>query len=102
LEPVFSEHTENQDMTKHQNGRVRITVNYGYDIHSLEVPASTWLQIQCGEAVTVQGQGFSVEGEFSQDEWAFNVRERGSLQVTAEGARDIFDGVLADISVAEL
>ena len=89
-------------MTKHQNGRVRLTVNYGYDIHSVEVPASTWLQIQGGEAVTIEGQGFSVEGEFSQDEWAFNVRERSSLQVTAEGARDIFDGVLADISVAEL
>jgi hypothetical protein len=89
-------------MTKHQNGRVRLTVNYGYDIHSVEVPTSTWLQIQGGEAVTVQGQGFSVEGEFSQDEWAFNVRSRRSLQVTAVGARDIFDGVLADISVAEL
>jgi hypothetical protein len=89
-------------MTKHQNGRVRLTVNYGYDIHSVEVPASTWLQIQGGEAVTVQGQGFSVEGELSQDEWAFNVHRRSSLQVTAVGARDIFDGVLADISVAEL
>jgi hypothetical protein len=102
LNPVFSGHGENQDMTKHQKGRVRLTVNYGYDIHSVEVPTSTWLQIQGGEAVTIEGQGFSVEGEFSQDEWAFNVRERGSLQVMAEDAREIFDGVLADISVAEL
>lgn len=89
-------------MTKHQNNRVRLTVNYGYDIHSVEVPASTWLQIQGGEAMKVSGQGFSVEGEFSQDEWAFNGRGRGSLQVTAEGAFDIFDGVLGDITVAEL
>jgi hypothetical protein len=66
-------------MTKHQNGRVRLTVNYGYDIHSIEVPASTWLQIQGGESMTVRGQGFFVEGEFSQDEWAFNVRGRGLL-----------------------
>jgi hypothetical protein len=89
-------------MTKHQNRRVRLTVNYGYDIHSVEVPASTWLQIQGGEAVSVQGQGFSVEGEFSQDEWAFNVRGRGSLQVTAEGAFDIFDGAVGDLTVEEL
>jgi hypothetical protein len=89
-------------MTKHQNGRVRLTVNYGYDIHSVEMPASTWLEIQGGEAVTVQGQGFSVEGVFSQDEWAFNVRGRGSLQVTAEGAFDIFDGAVGDLTVKEL
>jgi hypothetical protein len=89
-------------MTKHQHGRVRLIVNYGYDIHSVEVPASTWLQIQGGEAVSVQGQGFSVEGEFSQDEWAFNVRGRGSLQVTAEGAFDIFDGAVSDITAEEL
>jgi hypothetical protein len=89
-------------MTKHQNRRVRLTVNYGYDIHSVEVPDSTWQQIQGGEAVSVQGQGFSVEGEFSQDEWAFNVRGRGSLQVTAEGAFDIFDGAVGDLTVEEL
>ena len=89
-------------MTKLQNRRVSLTVNYGYDIHSIEVPVSTWLQIQDGEAVSLQGQGFSVEGEFSQDAWAFNVRGRGSLQVTAEGAFDIFDGAVSDITVEEL
>lgn len=65
-------------MTKHQNGRVRLTVNYGYDIHSVEVPASTWLQIQGGEAVTVQGQGFFIEGVESQDVWTFNSPEAGA------------------------
>ncbi len=89
-------------MTKHQDGRVRLTVNYGYDIHSVEVSASTWLQVQGGQAMSVQGQGFSVEGEFSQDEWAFNVRGRGSLQVTAEGAFDIFEGLVSDITVEYL
>ena len=89
-------------MNKHQNGRVLLTVSYVYDIHSVEVPASTSLQIQGGKALTVQGQGFSVEGEFSQDEWAFNVRGRSSLQVTAEGARDIFDGMLTDVTAEEL
>ena len=86
-------------MTKHKDGRVRLTVNYGYDIHSTEVPVSTWLQIQGGESMTVRGQGFFVEGELSQDEWAFNVRGRGTLQVTGEGAFDIFDGLVSDITV---
>ena len=85
---------ENQGMTNHHNGRVLVIVSYGYDIHSVEMPASTWLNVQSGEALAVQGQGFSADGEFSQHEWAFNVRGRGSLQVTAEGARDIFDGML--------
>jgi len=89
-------------MTNYQNGRVCLTVNYGYDIHSVVVPAGSWLQIQGGAPMTVQGQGFSVEGEFSQDEWAFNVRERGSLQVTAEGAFDIFDGAVSDLTVEDL
>jgi hypothetical protein len=65
-------------MTKHQNGRVRLTVNYGYDIHSIEVPASTWLQIHGGEAVNVQGQGFFIEGVESQDVWTFNSPEAGA------------------------
>ena len=86
-------------MSEYQDGRVRLTVSYGYDIHSVEVLASTWLQIQCGEAVTVQGQGFSVEGEFSQDEWAFNSGESCSVQVTAEGGFVIFNGSLTDIVV---
>jgi len=89
-------------MNKHQRGRVRLTVSYGYDVHSIEVPSSTWLQIQGGEAVTVQGQGFSVDGKFSQDEWAFNVSGLSSLQVTAEDAFEVFDGVLANISVEAL
>ena len=89
-------------MTKHQIRRVRLTVNYGYDIHSVEVPESTWLQIQGGEVVSVQGQGFSVEGEFSQDEWTFNGQGSGSLHVTAEGAFEIFVGVVSHITVEEL
>ena len=89
-------------MTNYQSRRVRLTVSYGYDIHSVEVPASTWQLIQGGQPVTVQGQGLSVEGEFSQDEWSFNVLGRSTLQVTAEGAFEIFDGVFADISVEEL
>ncbi len=89
-------------MTKHQTGRVRLTVNYGYDIHSVEVHKSTWLQILVGGEVSVKGQGFFVEGEFSQDEWAFNGRGSGSLQVTAEGAFNVFNGVVSDITVEEL
>jgi hypothetical protein len=89
-------------MSEYQDGRVRLTVSYGYDVHSLEIPVSTWEQIQVGEVVTVQGDGFSVEGEFSQDEWVFNVFQRGALQVTAEGGFDIFSGATNDITVEPL
>ena len=86
-------------MSKYQNGLVRLTVSYGYDVHSIEMPVSTWQQIQVGEVVTVQGQGFYIEGEFSQDEWAFSLNEVGTVQVTAEGSFNIFSGLLSDITL---
>ncbi len=99
---VFSGHRENQDMTKHQNGRVRLTVNYGYDIHSVEVSASTWQQIQGGDAVTVQGQGFFIEGVESQDVWTFNSPEAGALAVEADDGHQIFIGHMSAASIQKI
>jgi len=43
-------------------------VNYGYDVHAISISEATFAQIQTGMPVTVQGQGFPVEGVMEQDE----------------------------------
>ena len=37
--------------------KYKITVNYGYDIHSVTVSRKVMDQINSGEAVSVRGQG---------------------------------------------
>lgn len=89
-------------MSKYQNVCVRLTVSYGYDIHSVDVPESTWLQIQVGDTVTVQGQGFFIDGVESQDIWTFNSPEVGSLSVDAEDGRQIFIGHMSAVSTQNI
>ena len=62
---------------------MRILINYGYDIHSLEISDLEWQAIQSGKHVGIEGQGFWVEGEYDQDYWSFN-SEKGSLGINCE------------------
>lgn len=39
-----------------------ITIDYGYDVHSVEVDEGTFAKIVAGEAVSIDGQGFLYEG----------------------------------------
>lgn len=47
-------------MTKHKAGTVKVTINYGYDIHSIVMSPRLWDRIVKGEAVTMKGQGFFI------------------------------------------
>lgn len=89
-------------MTKHQNGRVRLTVSYGHDIHSVEMPASSWRQIQAGKEDTVKGQGFYIEGVRAQDFWIFNTVEDNHVWITADDGFDVFSGGLDNVTVEEV
>ena len=71
-------------MTKHKAGTVKVTINYGYDIHSIVMSRRSSDRIAKDEAVTMKGQGFSIEGVESQDVWTFNSPEAGALSVDAE------------------
>jgi len=64
--------------------------------------SSAWLQIQGGEAVTVQGQGFFIEGVESQDFWTFNSPEAGALSVDAEDGHQIFIGHMTAVSIQNI
>jgi hypothetical protein len=54
-------------MTKHKAGTVKVTINYGYDIHSIVMSQRSWDRIAKGEAVTMNGQGFFIQGVESED-----------------------------------
>jgi hypothetical protein len=55
------------------SSRITITLNYGYDIHSIEVDRATYERIKAGEKVTMDGQGFSDEEDgWMVDHWVFN------------------------------
>ena len=54
-----------------QHSKIRVTISYGYDIHSLELLASDFERIKKGESLAIIGQGFSIEGEMTQDTWLF-------------------------------
>jgi hypothetical protein len=74
--------------------QVQITISYGYDIHSLVLSKTDFEKISAGETMDVIGQGFSIEGEITQDIWAFKNRR---LHITCENGFDIFQGTVDDI-----
>jgi len=82
--------------SKPKSGLMRITVDYGYDIHSIQMSGLTLRRIQAGKPVQKMGQGFPVEGEFEQDWWSFNAGGPGTISVYTEEGRDIFTGALSD------
>ncbi len=84
---------------KFKSGAVTITVDYGYDIHSIRFSRRTYDRIKAGKPVTIKGQGFHWEGEFDQDEWCFNVDGPKAVTVTTYGGGTVFDGTLDDIWV---
>ena len=77
---------------------MKILIDYGYDIHSLEISDLDWQAIQSGKHLNMQGQGFWVEGEYDQDYWSFNA-EKGSLGINCESGRDVFTGSISDLMV---
>jgi hypothetical protein len=81
---------------RYLTGSATVTVNYGYDIHSIECSGRTLRQILKGRAVTLRGQGFWWDGQPDQDYWTFNEVEPGSLYVHTEGGGVVFDGNLAN------
>lgn len=83
--------------------KFRISVDYGYDIHSVTVSAKVVDQIKRGEAVTVKGQGFYIEGEKTKDVWSFHCTGPNALEVEAgEDGHEIFIGEVTDVKITEV
>lgn len=87
-------------MTTHPSaGFGKITIDNGYDSHSLRLSSRTLLRIQSGAVMTLRGQGFFVEGAREQDRWAFNCGVVGNLAVFTDTGREIYNGQLSDEEV---
>lgn len=80
----------------------KITVNYGYDIHSVTVSAKVMDQINAGEAVSVHGQGFYIEGEKELDNWSFHCTAPGSLEVECDNGHQVYIGKLDAATITEI
>jgi hypothetical protein len=79
-----------------KSGSVRVTVDYGYDIHSIEFSGRTYARILAGKALTINGQGFHWDGIPDQDYWHFNAETAGFIYVNTEGGGDIYSGHIDD------
>ena len=77
------------------HSKIRLTVSYGYDIHSLALSEKDFEAIKNGASMDIIGQGFSIEGEVIQDTWYFANK---NLKITCENGFDIFEGTLDDVS----
>lgn len=88
--------------SSYQKALVRLTVDYGHDIHSVVISRSDWLSIQAGEKKTVAGSGFNVDGEKEQDFWRFNDQQIGELSVYCDSGRFIYEGNIGELDAADV
>lgn len=78
---------------------VRVVVDFGYDLHAIYISETTFSQIQAGQPLVVEGQGFPVEGVREEDRWMFNNRALGAIYVSTDEGREVFEGYLGDAEV---
>lgn len=77
----------------------RVSVDYGYDLHSITIEEAAFARIKKGQPVVIEGQGFPVEGVFERDRWAFNCGAVGAVHVMTDEGREVFEGDLRDAEV---
>ena len=78
---------------------IRVTVDYGFDLHTISISEAVFAQVRTSVPVTLQGQGFPVEGVMEQDKWAFNCGALGAVHVMTDTGREVFDGNLGEAEV---
>lgn len=80
-------------VSKFNTGTIMITVDTGYDEHSIEFSGRTFDRISSGKHLIIKGQGFHMDEDgIYQDYWEFNRDSRGSLYVYTDDAFQIYDG----------
>ncbi|WP_243294122.1 hypothetical protein [Geothrix mesophila] len=74
-------------------------MDYGFDLHEISISDAAFTLIQAGQPVTLQGQGFPVEGQIEGDLWMINTIGRGFVRVVTVEGRDVFEGNIGDAEV---
>lgn len=89
--------------------KVQLTVEWGYELHSISLRPELWMRIQSGEAMNLKGDGYSYEGFEFQDYWQFFGQGREEVVVTYTAVNgdvmdegDGFAGGLCDVLVDEI
>ena len=80
---------------------MKLGIDYGYDVHGIELAESDWSRIKAGSPVELAGQGFSIEGRMDQDFWHFNQESRGTLSIFCSRGHQIYHGIVADLMVVK-
>lgn len=81
--------------------RVTVSVEWGYDDHSITISVSDWQRIVDGHKTEIRGEGYCYEGEFFQDYWAFGGGIEGPVIVTYEGGGTGFQGDLTECRIED-
>jgi hypothetical protein len=79
-----------------------ITVEWGYELHSLPLTPRNWSRIKRGRPLTIRGKGYYYDAEFFWDYWSFGGGLDGSLRVEyGDDAGVGFEGSLSDAMIQE-
>jgi len=97
--------TENLTQAKDaaNNLAATITVEWGYENHSITLSPDQWSEVKSGEGLGVEGDGYYYEGEFFEDFWNFGSAEEAySLEVSyGHDGGTGYIGSLSDATVEE-
>ena len=51
--------------------KATITVEWGYDQHSITLTERNWARVKTGKPLSIRGKGYWYEGDFFWDYWHF-------------------------------
>ena len=63
------------------NSYVEISVEWADETHSLRLKLDEWNNVQAGDLLVIDGEGYHYEGEFFSECWEFNKTKKNSLKV---------------------
>jgi hypothetical protein len=85
--------------------RATISVEWGYENHSITLTAKNWAKIKAGKPHSQRGAGYMYESIFFWDYWSFGGGMDGELKVgyssKDEGYGGGFEGKLSDAEIRE-
>lgn len=83
--------------------RARISVEWGYEVHSITLTARNWARVKSGKPLRIRGEGYWYDGEHFWDYWDFAGGMEGRLIVSYHQKRewygDGWDGTLKDAEI---
>ena len=85
--------------------KATISVEWGYEDHSITLTAKNWAKIKAGKSHSQRGSGYNYEETFFWDYWSFGGGLEGELKVMysskdGDGGTG-FDGTLSDAEIRE-